>query len=429
MAQDIALLYQNCDPMESLPPDDPRYVVCESVRGETDDIIARLAMEIRWSPNPVCRLLAGHRGAGKSTELQRLKQALEHPQYGGDKIFVVYYEADKEDIDVNDVDFPDLLLSIIRHLATSVRKEGIELRSSWLSSFFDHLKDLAVSEVELQKLEFDAKIAKFTAAIKTSPNFRQKIRGELEPKVSSLLQAANELLGEAISRLKELGYKNLVLIVDNLDRIVLRELDAGRSTHSRFFLERGEQLKSFKCPVIYTLPISMVFSTQAPALTSIYGRPPDVLPMVKVIERDGSDNLQGLAVMRQVVLSRLEKATITEQQAFDDADTLNYLCRMSGGHLRNLLILVRSTCLSAGTLPLTYLDAEKAVREMGNGHERALTKPEYFDVLRQIDRSKQLTGGEYDPMLLYYLNVLEYQNGEVWYAVNPAVRQLKRFQG
>jgi hypothetical protein len=101
---------------------------------------------------------------------------------------------------------------------------------------------------------------------------------------------------------------------------------------------------------------------------------------------------------------------------------------MSGGHLRNLLILLRSTCLNAGNFPLTQLDAEKAVREMGNGHDRALTKPEYFEVLRQIDSGKQLTGSEHDPMLLHYLHVLEYQNGEVWYCVNPTVRELKRFR-
>ncbi|WP_353736013.1 MULTISPECIES: hypothetical protein [unclassified Okeania] len=44
-----------------------------------------------------CQLYAGHRGAGKSTELLRLKQYLE-----SQKIFVVYFAADEQDIDAED---------------------------------------------------------------------------------------------------------------------------------------------------------------------------------------------------------------------------------------------------------------------------------------------------------------------------------------
>ncbi len=434
MASDIMLFYQKCDPMESLPSGDSRYVPCESVRGKIsalgkkEDVISRLAKEIRWSPIPVCRLLAGHRGAGKSTELKRLTEELENPSQGGERFFVVYFEADKEDIDVNDVDFPDLLLAIVRQLGSALREIGIDLRSNRLSALLDDIKTLAGSEVEFQKLDFDAKIAKFTAAIKNSPTSRQLIRQALEPRASSLLQATNELIGEAAKMICNIdyGYKNLVLIVDNLDRIVLRELEPGRNTHSRFFIDRGEQLKALNCPVVYTLPISMVFSAQSPALISIYGRTPDVLPMVKLINRDESVNPEGLAVMRQVVLARLDAAKINHNTAFDSTDTLDYLCKMSGGHLRNLLILLRSACLNAERLPIEFQHAKSAVLEMGNGYERALTKPGLIEAMRQIDKTQQLSGSDHDQMLLHYLYVLKYPNDKVWYALNPAIRELDR---
>ena len=64
---------------------------------------------------------------------------------------------------------------------------------------------------------------------------------------------------------------------------------------------------------------------------------------------------------------------------------------------------------------------------MENGFERSLIRPSIFETLRQIDLTHELSGGEHDSILLYNLSVLEYMNGRVWYAVNPAVRNLAKF--
>jgi hypothetical protein len=429
MPQDIARLYRQCDPARPLDPGDPRYVPCEGARGE-GDLMAQVTNAIRWSDTPIPVLFAGHRGGGKSTELLRLKQALEDPPQGEDKFFVVYFEADAEDIDVNDVDFPDLLLAIIRQIGKALRERiAEELRPTWLSRFVDDLKELLGSEVTFEELELDARIAKFTATIKSSPDARAEIRKALEPNVSNLIEAGNNLLDEAITRLKAKGFRDLVLIVDNLDRIVLRDIPNSQfNTHEQLFINRGSQLAQLRCHTVYTLPISLVFSPKATALVNVFGRRPDVLPMVKVVQRNGRDDPAGMSAVRTIVRKRLEAAHATEGMAFDSADTLNYLCQMSGGHARNLLILIRSTCTGAGTLPLTRHVAEQAVRGMSNDFERALNHPEFFDVLRRIDRRHELPGSEHDQLLLYNLSVLEYLNGDAWYAVNPAVRVLEKFK-
>jgi len=276
----------------------------------------------------------------------------------------------------------------------------------------DDLKRFLGSEVDFEKLELDAKIAKFTATIKSSPDARLQIRKAPEPNVSNLIQAANDLLDEAVTRLKARGCRDLVLIVDNLDRIVLRDLEGGLNTHDRLFLNRGAQLNALRCHIVYTLPISMVFSPKATALVNVFGRRPDVLPMVKVSEPDSMDNPTGMNVTQEMVRKRLAEATVAESAAFDSPETLNYLCRMSGGHVRNLLILIRSACTAAGTLPLTRRITEQAVRGMNNDFERALNRPEFFETLRQIDQSHDLPGSDHDQLLLYNLSVLEYLNGD-----------------
>jgi hypothetical protein len=118
---------------------------------------------------------------------------------------------------------------------------------------------------------------------------------------------------------------------------------------------------------------------------------------------------------------------VKESTAFDSPDTLDYLCQTSGGHVRHLLLLICSACEWLTELPVTREAAERAAQGMRNDFDRALT-PELFDVLRQIDQTRTLSGSERDQLLLSILSVLEYLNSDTWYAVNPAVRALERFK-
>ncbi|MGK7921115.1 MAG: ATP-binding protein, partial [Trichodesmium sp.] len=78
-------LFNAFKPFEPLQPGSRVYVDCREVRGD-GDVIEDLATNIELSDNNTCQLYAGHRGAGKSTELLRLKEYLEIHKY-----FVVYF--------------------------------------------------------------------------------------------------------------------------------------------------------------------------------------------------------------------------------------------------------------------------------------------------------------------------------------------------
>ncbi|MEZ5600482.1 MAG: hypothetical protein R3F36_05535 [Candidatus Competibacteraceae bacterium] len=134
-------------------------------------MIAQLTNAIRWSETPLHLLFSGHRGGGKSTELLRLQKNLAEPPADEEKFFVVYFEADQEDIDVNDVDFPDLLLAIVRQVGKALRERvNVRLRPSWLSRFIGDLKRFLGGEVI--RAARSAQIAKFTTTIKSSPDAR-----------------------------------------------------------------------------------------------------------------------------------------------------------------------------------------------------------------------------------------------------------------
>jgi hypothetical protein len=62
------------NPFHPLPAGDPQYVDCQEVRGD-DNITLDLGRNIQRSKQMTYQLYAGHRGAGKSTELLRLEES------------------------------------------------------------------------------------------------------------------------------------------------------------------------------------------------------------------------------------------------------------------------------------------------------------------------------------------------------------------
>ena len=73
-------LYNAFDPFRPLPAGDPTYVDCREVRGD-GDILEDLGIRLQRSNQKTCQLYSGHRGAGKSTELLRLKDSLEKQKF------------------------------------------------------------------------------------------------------------------------------------------------------------------------------------------------------------------------------------------------------------------------------------------------------------------------------------------------------------
>ena len=102
MPDDVTRIYHQFATAPLTTEQTDLYVDLDSVRGN-DTIVARLAKRIRLAQCPTAQVLAGHRGSGKSTELYLLQKALEseEPRY-----FVVFCRSD-EDLDRNDIDFPD----------------------------------------------------------------------------------------------------------------------------------------------------------------------------------------------------------------------------------------------------------------------------------------------------------------------------------
>ena len=452
------------DPSRTLtfsnPADRRYYIDFSAVRGGS--IIRRLERVItRAEPDkPTCQLFTGHIGCGKSTELRRLQAELENQGF-----HVVYFES-TEDLDMANVDISDILLAIARQISRNLEALDIQIQSSrfrrFLQGAWEVIQDvlhpditglsLQAPEVEVpllgvkpaKDIGFSVKegeyslsfgIGELTGRVRNDAGMRSLLRQYLEPRVNQMLEVINgELLEPAHKKLQQMGKQGLVVIVDNLDRVDNRQKEGSKRTLPEYlFVDRGDQLRQLQCHVIYTILLNLAFSNEFELLKNRLG---DVkrLPMIPIQRQDGSDFAEGMGLLKQMVLARAfpdvsEEARLQGiDQLFDQPAMLERLCQISGGHSRNLLRILRR-CLEEDDPPITQDCLERAIREHRDDLSLAITDDEWA-LIQQVTQQQKVSGEDGHHTLLRSLFVFEYDDPTEgrWFAVNPALRETKKFR-
>ncbi|MBE7385989.1 MAG: ATP-binding protein [Leptolyngbya sp. SIO1E4] len=427
MLLDINRFFKASNP--SSPIQDNRYYIDFSeVRG--GDIVQELARTIiRLSPDePTTQLLTGHIGSGKSTELFRLKAQLEAADY-----HVVYFESDR-DLEMSDVEVTDILLVIARQISASLESVGISLQPNYFQRLFQSISDTLRMPVEISDVSLSMGIATITTQSKDSADLRSQLHQYLEPRTKNILDAINqELLEPAIARLKTQGKAGLVAVVDNLDRVYTTRKLGDRLQPEYLFVDRGEQLKRLNCHVLYTIPLSLVFSDDLPVLTNRFGVSPVVLSMVPVTNLDGQINALSLAKLRQMVLARaFPDLSARDRLAhlhtlFDDANTLDRLCTISGGHMRNLVRYLYS-CLRKQDPPISRDTLERVIRDERNDMLGLIDAHEWQLLFRAV-KARNLQGDSDYNSLLRSLFLYEYRDDRGrWVDINPVLAETEVFK-
>ena len=431
MSVNVKAFFQATNPGKALFTDNQEieekyYIDFSSVRGGKiiEDLKDNIAM---WSPDePTCQLFTGHIGCGKSTELWLLKQQLE-----AEGFHVVYFESDK-DLEMGDLDVSDILLTIARQVIESLNTwEKLNLgEPTRFKGLIEGAIKLLQTEIEISpEVELSFGIAKITAQAKASPQLRSKLRDYLGPRSNGIIETINqELLEPAHKKLKQRGKNGLVVIVDNLDKVDSSPKPWGRPQPEYLFVDRGEQLASLHCHVIYTLPLALRFSNDFNTLTQRFKSDPQVLPMVSIQLRDGKEFGEGMAKLRQLVLARafphleeqqrLEKIT----EIFDSTETLDYLCKMSGGHVRNILRILNDAIKKQKGLPISSENLNKVIQNFRN--ERTLAvEDEEWELLRQVAQTKKVKGDDGYQRLIRSMFVYEYRDDDgSWFDINPILK-------
>ncbi|NEO25587.1 MAG: AAA family ATPase [Kamptonema sp. SIO4C4] len=427
--------FKACNPSRTLnltnPEDRPYYIDFSEVRG--GKVVEALERTItRLSPDePTCQLFSGHIGCGKSTELFRLKARLEQEGF-----HVVYFESSRA-LDMADVNLSDILLAIAGVVSNHLEQEGIPIKPSYFNTLFEEVKSILQTPIDLEaQAEVSLGIARIVAKTKENPKLREQLKQSLEPRTESILRAINtDILGRANQELKKRGKQGLAVIVDNLDRIAPRPATPSRSLPEYLFIDRGSQLRRLNCHMVYTIPLALIFSNEYQTLKNHLGGgvAPTILPMVPVQTRTGEEHTQGLALLRQLVLARAfphvdpqTRLTLIEQ-IFDSQATLDRLCRISGGHVRNLLGLLY-TCLRHQDPPISRECVESAIKNYRDDILLALEENEW-QLMAQVVQQQSVSGEQEYQILLRSMFVFEYRDQQGrWFGINPALKETEKYK-
>lgn len=442
MSNYLKHIYNACDPY--MPATAEYYYSCAEARGGSA-LVQEFQRRLSLADGYIYFLFSGHIGSGKSSELEQLKRSLIQVEPPHNCYFPILLNV-SEYLDDYDAAPTDILLAIVTELADTLREQlGIELKDTYFTRRLNEVKQFLLSDVEINEGELSLGFAKTKIQrLKKDPAARHKVRENLEPKMSTMLDEINLIFDEArlALRKKAVGtsqrsYTDIVVIVDNLEKIRrIAGLTEGLSSQRELFLERYTQLVSMKAHFIYTAPLRLVRSADSPQLEQRYGSL-FVLPMIKVIERGSRQpHDAGVESLRAILRKRLGGLKLEE--AFTK-EALDFLLTYCGGHTRNLMTFVQNACTYANDIPIPLAAAHKAIQQTVRTYSTAIPEG-HWSKLVGLDHSptQELINGDEDFLvMLENLSALEYIDGgdanpfedsAPWYAVNPIVRELPKFK-
>ncbi len=422
--------YNAVKPDEPLKAGDDYYEDFSPWRGDVSiaDLIAkRIRRSNRAEPvDHLKQLFTGHRGCGKSSELLRLKAKLEEQGF-----FVAYLDSTFA-VDVADVSYTDVLIALVLAVVRAADEAGLDVPEEVERGLRRRLGPFVIeetTEVEggtavtgeaqvgggipgLLKLMMGVR-----STLKASAGKKQELRTTIDQSITAFLDDLNDIVDSVQIQLREHGQQGLVLIVDSLDRIIPKPSADGRgNTHTDLFVDHADHLKAPRCHVVYTVPISIYFERN---LLSLYDRP-FILPMVKISEQDGAPCEAALDAMEEAVSRRMAL------DLFENPADVRRLCEACGGHIRDLMHLLRTACdYSDDSISTATVD--RAIQVLTNEYDR-LAQDADLPKLTRVHREKRLPSDPEYALLPYHLLVLEYRNGGQWADVHPAVQRTPKFQ-
>lgn len=368
-------------------------------------------------------LLLGHRGCGKSTELNCFSNNLQEEGY---KVKTIVCSMD---LDMFNIVYSDLFILMGEALLEIAGECGCRVEDDILGKivhFWDDGEETFVSKGE-EELSVEAGAAAETPGIfrvlniftkiKADLKYNEEVRKEYRRKISvrssewiGLLRSVSEEI------VRKTEGKKPIIIFEDLDK--LNPEDAWD-----VFYNYAAVLSGMPFPIIYTFPIALSYDARFAAMEAYFTT--KTLPMIKIETMEGKPYEEGICVIREIVEKRADLGLFEE-------NALDTLIRYSGGSLRDLfhtVILSARRAKRRGSEKIFMEDAERALEDEKTSLTRRIDKKDYDFLIHIYKENKEQI--EDKQMLLKMLQasvVLEY-NGKRWHNIHPLVVRFFREQG
>lgn len=443
------------NPVGQIRPEDvTRFYVDRKQGDQQRSRVQRLKVSLITSTTqnrPYKALLTGHVGCGKSSELMRLGQEL------ANDFFVVWFDAEYTLFaeTANQFDIIYTMGLAVHATAEAARlkpdRKKIQALEESLSRFVRKYverddKGLKWTELigQVFALTFSAGAGLAGNAVAGVPGaiaagafvaalgqgILKATRVELnisdeQVRTLELPQNRREVIGALNGIIEEVvqkAGKPVVIITDGLDKV-----PTARAL--KLFVESA-LLTEPACGVIYTAPIEFHHRLEAGGANSLFNNsvmlnnPPvhHRPPTGEDWQQDRDPNDDGVEVMRRVIAKRLEACGKKIDEVISPA-AMDYLARMSGGVMRELIRYFQDAATSAQIMNRMEIDEEIA-REVIDDYRADLElrlREQDRQSLRAVLQNGRLgSDGETEATLLRNLLLLSYQERSgAWFDANP----------
>jgi hypothetical protein len=356
-----------------------------SIRGF--DPLISLERKILLAPSEfTCQMITGQSKCGKSTELLRLKANLEQQGF-----FVIYCQIESNYYNKT-LESSDLLMQVAKCVSKELEGCNINLKPRYFKNLFREAVSFFKTPIDLGfEAELSLGIGKLTAKTRESSEFNSQLQKYLESETFNIQKSINsDIIEPANQRLIELGYKGLVVIVDNLEKYFDKDSDYSILTDKRVPLH-------INCHVIYTIPYRLMFlaNERENVISNLgNGNRPLIIPNVPIKPLHSQQYMEGLGKLHEMILLRASPDAQYQHnlqlttQIFDTHETMFRLFQIAGGNIGLILNLI-SSCLQMVDLPITSYAIDEAVRKHSDGLFFPLTE-EQWNLLREVHDKHQL---------------------------------------
>lgn len=389
-----------------------------------EDTLARLEQAIDDAPEDGKLVFTGHRGCGKSTLLFRFsKQMQQELDY-----FVIFFSI-SDMVEMSAVDHINILYSIVIQLLSHASRlripipENIQKNAlSWKNtSRTETLSQNTGGEVGL-----GVDLQWVQAKLKSEASFREEVTKTFERRISDLVK-----LVEEINHCIQVHTKQKVLvIIDDLDKLDLKLVE-------EVYRNNINALFQPKIRVVFTIPIAAIRDIELRTiLNAAAGTPIRQLEVMKFWQKNDR-NIPGAIPNEEKVNLFLEMLYKRLDRDLIEPDVAREMVLKSGGVMRELVRLARACCSHCSLklrkekertdLIINAEILEAAFAELRNEFSVSLgtSRYEMLATTYKDGEPEEVNDPEF-LLLLHGLYVLEYRNGEVWYAVHPLVEDLLR---
>lgn len=365
-------------------------------------------------------LFGGHVGCGKSTELRDYAKLFRNA-------YTVHHLELTKSLDINNLRFSDLLIALAQALVDTLEDPVYSLKPDdvFVTPVLEWFDTRIIKQERFRDIEGEIKteikaaggipllvslLATLTAKVRGGASYREELRQEIRNGFLQLLNHFNALIAHTNELLARQSCGPLLFIIDGTDKL-------SKDDSHTFFTADVNQLGQIQANLIVCAPISVLLEsgTTAQRFTRVQ------LPMVKIYDADETPREVDENALIELVLKRMPIGY------FDCRDTVRFLVRHSGGHVRDLLRLVRACFARLDNEQITLEIAQLAVRDVAAEYQRLVRSEDWADLLI-VDQSK---GDEKDRTdnrlrLLYDLVLLEYNS--YWWRSHPLVRTLAPYK-